>query len=122
MDVFASFINLIAVRVSDRPPDKCHRYGHGKAEGMAGFFQSILIGASAGLLAYESCYRIFRPMEVARPLLGVAVIDDIGACAPSLSGTGVGYSPACAPAANAARPAVSAIFLNDMIMVSSSGF
>ena len=37
MDSFASIINLFAIRYSLQPPDAEHRFGHGKAEALAGF-------------------------------------------------------------------------------------
>ncbi|HEX8336953.1 MAG TPA: cation transporter, partial [Pyrinomonadaceae bacterium] len=50
MDIFASAINYYAVRAASAPPDEDHRYGHGKAESLAGLFQSFVIGVSGLLL------------------------------------------------------------------------
>lgn len=47
MDTASSLMNLIALRISERPPDHEHRYGHGKAEALASLFQALLIGGSA---------------------------------------------------------------------------
>lgn len=74
MDVFASGVNFLAIRMSDVPEDAGHRYGHGKAEGMAGLFQSLVIGASTGYLVYESVLRLLRGEAVEKPLAGVAVM------------------------------------------------
>jgi len=74
MDVFASAVNWFAIRVADEPEDACHRFGHGKAEGMAGLFQSIVIGASALYLVYESVARLIEPEEIERPFAGIAVM------------------------------------------------
>ena len=46
MDVFASSVNLVAVRIGGRPADDDHRYGHGKAESLAGMFQGSVVGFS----------------------------------------------------------------------------
>ncbi|HYE71767.1 MAG TPA: cation transporter, partial [Blastocatellia bacterium] len=46
MDMLASGINYFAVRAAARPADEDHAYGHGKAESLAGLFQSIVIAAS----------------------------------------------------------------------------
>ena len=43
LDGAASVLNLVAVRASLMPPDKGHRFGHGKAEALAGLGQSIFI-------------------------------------------------------------------------------
>ena len=41
MDAAASLINLLAVRYSLQPPDREHRFGHGKAEPLAGLAQAV---------------------------------------------------------------------------------
>ncbi|MFQ5519167.1 MAG: cation transporter, partial [Mariprofundus sp.] len=47
LDALASIINLIAVRHALMPADKQHRFGHGKAEALAGLGQAIFIAGSA---------------------------------------------------------------------------
>ncbi len=54
MDILASIINFIAVRASARPADEDHSYGHGKAESLAGLFQSLVIVLSGLFLIYEA--------------------------------------------------------------------
>src|ERR1043165_6191584 len=70
MDIFASTINYFAVRTAARPADEDHAYGHGKAESLAGLFQSIVIAASGIFLIYESIRRIITPKEIASELIG----------------------------------------------------
>ena len=48
LDGLASLINLFAVRHAITPADKEHRFGHGKAEALAGLAQSAFIAGSAG--------------------------------------------------------------------------
>ena len=74
MDVFASGINFVAVRFADEPEDAEHRYGHGKAEGLAGLLQCLLIGGSAAFLVYESVLRLSAPYVIRQPLVGVGVM------------------------------------------------
>ena len=50
MDALASVINLIAIRYALEPPDHQHRYGHGKAEAIAGLAQASFISGSAVIL------------------------------------------------------------------------
>ena len=57
MDFFVSGINLFSLRVADRPADADHGYGHGKAEAIAGLFQSLLILGSAGYLLFVSLHK-----------------------------------------------------------------
>ena len=47
MDAAASLINLFAVRYALMPPDPEHRFGHGKAESLAGLAQTTFIAGSA---------------------------------------------------------------------------
>src|ERR671938_485247 len=65
MDIFASAINYLALRAAARPPDEDHRYGHGKAESLAGLFQSFVISASGVLLLIEAVRRILKPHPTA---------------------------------------------------------
>ena len=50
MDISASLINLLAIRYALAPADEEHRFGHGKAESLAGLVQSAFISGSALLL------------------------------------------------------------------------
>src|SRR5919107_6284961 len=66
MDIFASGINYFAVRAASRPPDEDHRYGHGKAESLAGLFQSFVITVSGIFLVREAVKRILTPYTTAQ--------------------------------------------------------
>jgi len=74
MDIFASAINFYAVRAASRPPDEDHRYGHGKAESLAGLFQSFVISASGLLLVYEAIKRVLSPRQTEQEWLGVGTM------------------------------------------------
>lgn len=74
LDGAASVVNLIAVRVALTPADKQHRFGHGKAEALAGLGQAALIGASALFLAVESVTRMLDPAPVEQSVAGISVI------------------------------------------------
>lgn len=74
MDIFASIINYFAVRAASRPADEDHAYGHGKAESLAGLFQSIVIAASGIFLIYESIRRITSPNPTNSEWLGVVTM------------------------------------------------
>ncbi|MCW8996554.1 MAG: cation transporter, partial [Psychromonas sp.] len=47
MDVTTSIINLLAIKVALQPADNEHRFGHGKAESLAGLAQAAFISGSA---------------------------------------------------------------------------
>lgn len=73
-DIFASAVNLVAIRAGSRPADREHRYGHGKAEGLAGLFQGVVIGASGLYLGYESVVRLIHPQPISKETVGVVVM------------------------------------------------
>ena len=74
MDVLASLINLFAVRRALQPPDREHRFGHGKAEPLAGLGQALFISASAIFLIVEAVGRILEPEPIARAPVGIGVM------------------------------------------------
>jgi len=74
LDAAASMVNLLAVRQALVPPDREHRFGHGKAEPLAGLAQSAFIAGSAVLLLVEATKRLIEPMPVAHTGLGIAVM------------------------------------------------
>lgn len=73
LDGAASLLNLVAVRHSLTPADDEHRFGHGKAEALAGLGQSIFIFASAGYLVFESTARLVNPVPLGNSLAGIVV-------------------------------------------------
>lgn len=64
LDVLASLVNFFAVRHALTPADKEHRFGHGKAEALAGLGQSAFIAGSAGFLLLESGRRLLNPVPL----------------------------------------------------------
>lgn len=74
LDAFASFINLIAVYQALKPADAEHRFGHGKAESLAGLGQAIFIGISSMWLLLEARERLLNPETIEESSLGIAVM------------------------------------------------
>ena len=74
LDAAASVINLVAVRHALQPADDEHRFGHGKAEPLAGLAQSAFIMGSALFLIFESIERIAHPTMIVNPEIGYSVI------------------------------------------------
>ena len=64
MDAGASVLNLLAVRLALQPADHEHRFGHGKAEGIAALFQAAFIMGSALFLMLNAIDRIRHPSEL----------------------------------------------------------
>ncbi|MDE1173342.1 MAG: cation diffusion facilitator family transporter [Parvibaculaceae bacterium] len=73
VDAIASFINFLAVRHALTPADAEHRFGHGKAEALAGLGQSFFILASAGFILFEAISRLIAPQPVEAALAGIVV-------------------------------------------------
>jgi ferrous-iron efflux pump FieF len=74
LDAFASIINLFAVRHALTPADKEHRFGHGKAEALAGLSQSLFISGSAVFLLIEVGNSIINPVEIKYPIISMVVV------------------------------------------------
>jgi ferrous-iron efflux pump FieF len=64
LDLFTSSLNLIAIRSSLTPADAEHRFGHGKAEPLAGLAQGAFICASALFLVIQAINRIIAPEPI----------------------------------------------------------
>lgn len=74
LDLFASTINLLAISQALTPADREHRFGHGKAEPLAGLAQCAFIAGSATFLVIESVSRIVTPRPVEHALAGLVVM------------------------------------------------
>ena len=74
LDAAASILNLMAVRQAFVPADREHRFGHGKAEPLAGLGQAAFIGGSAVFLFIEAVHHLAQPTVVANSVIGVAVM------------------------------------------------
>ncbi|PCC97737.1 cation diffusion facilitator family transporter [Halopseudomonas pelagia] len=74
MDAAASVINLFAVRYALKPADHEHRFGHGKAEALAGLAQSAFITGSAVLVLLQGIDRLLNPRPLDSAWLGIAVM------------------------------------------------
>ncbi|MDP9196604.1 MAG: cation diffusion facilitator family transporter [Pseudomonadota bacterium] len=74
MDAVASGIALAGVLHAQKPADRGHRYGHGKAEALAALAQTALITASAVLLAAASVSHLLDPQPLAHEWAGIGVM------------------------------------------------
>ncbi|BBK29783.1 ferrous-iron efflux pump FieF [Stella humosa] len=74
LDLAASLVNMLAVRHALTPADDEHRFGHGKAEPLAGLAQAGFIAGSAVLLFVEAARRLAAPEPVTNTGVGVAVM------------------------------------------------
>ncbi len=74
LDVLSSLINLMAVRYALQPPDDEHRFGHGKAEDIAGLMQSAFIAGSGLFICVEAIKRLYKPEVVSHGSVGIGVM------------------------------------------------
>ena len=57
-DVGASLFDLWSVRLSAKPADQEHPYGHGKVEGIAATAEGLLIGGGGVFIFYQAIHRL----------------------------------------------------------------
>lgn len=74
LDAAASLVNLWAVSHALTPADREHRFGHGKAEPLAGLGQAAFITGTSILLLIEATSRLFEPVAIERGEVGIAVM------------------------------------------------
>ncbi|MDP2323392.1 MAG: cation diffusion facilitator family transporter [Gammaproteobacteria bacterium] len=74
LDVLASLLTFWAVRYSLQPPDIEHRFGHGKAEGLAALLQALIISTSGIFVGSEALNRLMIPTPIAQPVTGMLII------------------------------------------------
>ncbi len=58
LDLIATVITYIAVRISDRPADKSHHYGHGKVESLSALIETALLVITCAWIIYEAINRL----------------------------------------------------------------
>lgn len=73
-DFAASGINLLAVRHALTPADREHRFGHGKAEPLAGLGQAAFIAGSAVFLGLEATDRLLNPHPISHAPVAIGVM------------------------------------------------
>jgi cation diffusion facilitator family transporter len=59
LDLLAAILTLFSVRVSDKPADADHQYGHGKVENFSAFIETALLLLTCVVIVYEAIKRLF---------------------------------------------------------------
>jgi cation diffusion facilitator family transporter len=59
LDLVAAIITFFSVRVSDKPADADHQYGHGKVENFSAFLETGLLLLTCVWIVYEAVRRLF---------------------------------------------------------------
>jgi ferrous-iron efflux pump FieF len=74
LDLFTSGLNMFAIHESLTPADEEHRFGHGKAEPLAGLAQGAFIAASAIFLTVQAVQRLLAPQPIEHSLAALIVM------------------------------------------------
>ena len=83
LDLVAAAITYLSVRVSDKPADATHQYGHGKFENFSAFMETALLLATCVWIVYEATKRLFfhsvevEPSVWAFVVMGISIVIDI---------------------------------------------
>ena len=59
LDLVAALVTFLAVRISGKPPDEEHTYGHGKVENLSALFETFLLLVTCVWIIYEAINRLF---------------------------------------------------------------
>ena len=73
LDLIASLVTLYSVRLAATPADPQHRFGHGKAEAIAAFFQVVLISLSAFWIAIHAIEQLIAGARTGDAGTGISV-------------------------------------------------
>lgn len=73
LDLFASVMNVVILRFALAPADEEHKFGHGKAESLAGLVQAAFVLGSALLLVFNGVERTITPQQVVHTSVGIWV-------------------------------------------------
>jgi len=82
LDLAAAVITFFAVRVSDRPADESHLYGHGKVENLSALSETFLLLITCVWIIYEAIHRLFfvavdvDPSSWAFLVMGISIVID----------------------------------------------
>lgn len=79
MDLVAAVIAFLSVRMSSKPADRSHPYGHGKIENVSGVVEGLLIFVAAFLIISEAVKKMLDPAELADTYIATAVMLFSGA-------------------------------------------
>jgi len=58
LDLMAALMTFLAIRISGKPADSRHLYGHGKAENLSALFETLLLLVTCFWIIYEATHRL----------------------------------------------------------------
>ncbi|MFZ1518917.1 MAG: cation diffusion facilitator family transporter [Ignavibacteriaceae bacterium] len=73
-DVFTSIIVLAGLKIAQKPADKTHPYGHGKAEPFAGIWVALALFIAAIVIIVQSIHEIITPHHSPAPFTLIVLV------------------------------------------------
>jgi cation diffusion facilitator family transporter len=73
LDLIATAFTLAAIRVAEKPPDREHPYGHGRAENLAALGSSVVMVLVGAGVAWEASRRLLAGSSFDPPVYALAV-------------------------------------------------
>lgn len=73
VNVVTAVVALVTIRISARPADRLHQFGHHKAEYFSAILEGALIIFAAFLILHEAWAALFKPRALTEPLLGMLI-------------------------------------------------
>ncbi|HEX3819748.1 MAG TPA: cation-efflux pump [Candidatus Sulfotelmatobacter sp.] len=80
LDLIASILTFFSVRVSDKPADADHQYGHGKVENFSAFVETGLLLLTCAWIIYEAVLRLFFRQIDIEPSIAAFVVMLVSMC------------------------------------------
>ena len=75
LDLIAAMMTFLAVRISGKPADRNHLYGHGKVENLSALFETLLLLFTCVWIIYEAIHRVlFHAIDLKINLWSFAVM------------------------------------------------
>ena len=74
IDLIASLVAFLSVRIADEPADERHSYGHEKVENLAAAFEAVLILVGSAVIAFEAVRRLITGGHTHTLGIGIGVI------------------------------------------------
>jgi cation diffusion facilitator family transporter len=74
IDLIASLVAFVSVRIADEPADEGHSYGHEKVENLAAAFEALLILVGSAVIAFEAVRRLVSGGSTHTLGIGIGVI------------------------------------------------
>lgn len=71
VNLVAAVVGFLALKISAKPADHNHHFGHGKAEYVSALVEGAMIFVASALIIYSAAHRLVSPQELEQPGLGL---------------------------------------------------